>query len=104
MDENRIQVDYVVFESVMAKNERQLKRTWVAILAMAAVMIALIGALLLQHRYYINYLSQYDFESKSYEYEYSQDGKGLNIIGDSNEVTGYGAETTSEEDVAEANP
>lgn len=104
MNENRTQVDLVVFESVMARNERQFKRMWVALIAMAVVTVAAIVALVVQHKYYLDYLSQYDFESESYEYEYSQDGKGLNIIGDSNEVNRYGAEITSEEDGAEADP
>lgn len=104
MNENRVQVDLVVFESVMARNEKQLKRIWVALIIMAVVVIVTVSALVLQHKYYLDYLSQYDFESESYAYEYSQDGKGLNIIGDSNEVTGYGTETTSEENNTEADP
>ena len=104
MNENRVQVDFVVFESIMARNERQIKRMWVVIIVMAAVVVAAIGALLLQHKYYLDYLSQYDFESTSYEYEYSQDGKGLNIMGDSNEVTSYGTETTSTENNSKKGP
>lgn len=104
MDENRTQVDFVFFESVMARNERQLKRMWIALLVMALVVVAAIGALLLQHKYYLDYLSQYDFESESYEYEYTQDGRGLNIIGDGNEVTGHGTEGESKTNRTEASP
>lgn len=43
------------------------------------------------NRYWIDYLREYDFEG--YTYEYSQDGKGLNIIGDGNGVTTYEPET-----------
>lgn len=32
------------------------------------------------------YLNQYDFESVTEEYSYTQDGQGTNIIGDNNEV------------------
>lgn len=103
MNENRTQIDLVVFESIMARNERQLKRMWVAMIIMGLVVLASIGALLLQHKYYLNYLSQYDFESTSYEYEYSQDGKGLNIIGDNNEVTSHGAESKNQENRSEEN-
>lgn len=42
------------------------------------------------NRYWIDYLREYDFEG--YSYEYSQDGRGLNIIGDGNGVTTYGPE------------
>lgn len=104
MNENRTQVDLVIFESVMVRHERQLRRMWTALIIMAALVLAAIGALLLQHKYYLDYLSQYDFESTSYEYEYSQDGRGLNIIGDSNEVTSYGAETNSQDNYPEENP
>lgn len=103
MNENRTQIDLVVFESIMARNERQLKRMWVAMIIMGLVVLASIGALLLQHKYYLNYLSQYDFESTSYEYEYSQDGEGLNIIGDNNEVTSHGAESKNQENHSEEN-
>lgn len=37
------------------------------------------------NRYWIDYISQYDFES----YTYEQDGQGLNIIGDRNGVDYY---------------
>ena len=93
MNENRIQVDLVVFESEMARNERQIKRMWVALIVMALLVVAALVALMVQHKYYLDYLSQYDFESVSYEY--SQDGRGLNIIGSDNEVTSYVAENES---------
>lgn len=104
MNENRVQVDLVVFESVMARNERQLKRMWVALIIMAVVVVVTVSALIMQHKYYLDYLSQYDFESESYAYEYSQDGEGLNIIGDSNEVTGHGTESENKTNYTEANP
>jgi hypothetical protein len=104
MNENRVQVDLVAFESVMARNERQLKRMWAALIVMALVAVAAIGALILQHKYYLDYLSQYDFESTSYEYEYSQDGRGLNIIGDNNEVTSHEPEGENQEDHPEEDP
>lgn len=52
------------------------------------------------NRYWIDYIAQYDFAN--YSYEYAQDGKGLNIIGDNNEVTNDG--TTAESDGQETNP
>lgn len=53
------------------------------------------------NRYWIDFISQYEFEG---DYtEYSQDGKGLNIIGNGNGVTAYGpeAENISEDDATE---
>lgn len=49
------------------------------------------------NRYWIDYLREYDFEGNSYEY--SQDGKGLNIIGDGNGVTSYGPEVESNTEI-----
>ena len=40
------------------------------------------------------YINQYDFE----DYEYTQDGTGVNIIGDSNGVGYYGAEVDSQKE------
>lgn len=48
------------------------------------------------HRW-IAYLEQYDFAS----YEYSQDGEGLNILGDRNGVNYYGSEVEGENQNAE---
>ena len=43
------------------------------------------------NRYWLDFLGQYDIEG---DYtEYSQDGRGLNIIGDGNGVTGYESTT-----------
>lgn len=38
---------------------------------------------------------QYDYTSEETVYEYQQDGEGLNIIGNSNEVSNIGAESHS---------
>lgn len=43
------------------------------------------------NRYWLDFLGQYDIEG---DYtEYSQDGRGINIIGDGNGVTGYESTT-----------
>lgn len=47
------------------------------------------------NKYWIDFLSQYDIEN--YSYDYTQDGKGINIIGDNNGVTNNGPEVSSEE-------
>jgi hypothetical protein len=70
-------VPYLAFESVQAQNERHIKRLWVALL------IAIV-AVFASNCAWLWYINQYDFESYSYEYE--QDGRGLNIIGDGNGV------------------
>lgn len=45
---------------------------------------------------FVWYLYQYDFET----YTYTQDGEGMNVIGDANEVTDYGTDFES----AQENP
>lgn len=70
-------------EIMSALYERTIKRLWI-------VLIIAIVALFVSNALWIGFVSQYDFES----YEYSQDGEGINIIGESNEVN-YGTETQS---------
>ena len=68
-------VPFIVHENALMRAERQIKRLWVA-LVIAIICCALIaGGFLL-------YLNQYDFS----DYEYTQDGQGVNIIGDGNGV------------------
>lgn len=71
-----------VHEITVASMERTIKRLWITIIVLIALIFAGLGGVLL-------FLNQYEFES----YDYSQDGNGVNIIGESNEVD-YG--TTSE--------
>lgn len=98
MNENeRIKVDYIVFEGEMARAERHVKRWQFAfVCALILALIAVLG-MYLEHRKTLEYLASYDYETESYEYEYSQDGRGINIIGDDNEVTKNGSESESTE-------
>lgn len=64
-------VPYIVFESEMARQERHVKRLWIALLAAIATVVLTVGI-------FIWYLNQYDFTS------YEQDSEGINIIGSSN--------------------
>ena len=77
-------VPYIVHESAMSRNERTIKRLIIALLSVVLLWFATIGI-------FVWYLNQYDFES----YEYTQDGQGLNIIGDRNGVDFYVAESES---------
>lgn len=102
-------------ESQSFRRERTIRATVIVFCVALLVIVLLIGACGVMvyrinreclekidgiNRYWIDFLGQYDFEN--YSYEYSQDGKGLNIIGDGNEVTNDG--TTADSDSAEANP
>ena len=74
-----VNVPYVVHEAEVSRQERQIKRMWVALIVLAV-------ALFLTNLTWIGVFSSYDYESTSEEIIYQQDGEGTNIIRDSNEV------------------
>ena len=78
-------VPYVVFESAEARSERHIKRLIIALII--SIIVGLVTNLA-----WLYVWNQYDYSSdnETFTKTYVQDGKGLNIIGDSNEV-GYGA-------------
>lgn len=86
-------VPYIVHESSMARMERQVKRGWIALIVTVALLFA-------SNASWLYAWMQYDYSSE--ETIYQQDGEGTNIIGDSNEVDNYGAESDNSE--AQANP
>lgn len=67
-----------------------IKRLWIAIIVL--IILNIVGPLAV-HLGWVYYESQW--ETVDYAYEYTQDGQGTNIIGDSNEVLN-GTETISE--------
>lgn len=77
-------VPYIVHESSMARMERQVKRGWIALIVAVCLLFASNAA-------WLYVWMQYDYSSE--EIVYQQDGEGTNIIGDSNEVDNYGAES-----------
>ncbi len=68
-----VSVPYIVFEGEIARQERHIKRLWIALIAAIIALVLVVGG-------FIWYLNQYDFTS------YEQDGQGVNIIGDRNGV------------------
>ena len=81
-------VPYIAHESSMARMERQVKRLWVAVVIAIALLFA--SSAIFTYAWL-----QYDYSSE--ETIYQQDGEGTNIIGNSNEVDNYGAESDSSE-------
>ena len=81
-------VPYVVHESAMARNERSVKRLVIALIVAIALIFASNAA-------WLYAWCQYDYTSDMTT-EYSQDGEGINIIGDRN--TAYGAESNDNAD------
>lgn len=74
-------VSYLSFESEMARNERHVKRLIIA-LVISIILIFASNAL------WLYAWLQYDYSSsESNTTTYTQDSNGINIIGDSNDVT-----------------
>ena len=70
-------VPFVVHESAQARNERTVKRLVIAIIVLALLWFATIGI-------GIYAWMQYDYTSEETVTEYTQDGEGMNIIGNRN--------------------
>ena len=75
-------VPYIVHESSIARMERQVKRLWITVLALIAMLVATNGA-------WIWYESQFSDIETTIEAE--QDGSGVNIV--SGGDLDYGAES-----------
>lgn len=78
-------IPYFAHEAEVMRMEKQSKRLWIALVI--SILCILISILV-----WIWYINQYDFES----YDYTQDGEGVNIIGDRNEVEKDGSKIQSE--------
>ena len=79
-------IPYIVYEAETARSERHVKRLWIALI-ITIILIFTSNAI------WVWYISQYDFEN----YDYSQDGEGVNIIGDENGVDYNGSKVESAE-------
>ena len=78
-----VTVPYVVHEATVARQERQIKRQWIAIIVLAI-------AWFLTNMIWIGVFSSYDYSSEEVIIEADQDGEGVNIVGGGN--VDYGAE------------
>ena len=81
-------VPYTVHELSMASMERHIKRLWIAVIVAVCLLFA--SSAIFAYAWL-----QYDYSSE--ETIYQKDGEGTNIIGDSNEVDNYGAESDNSE-------
>ena len=81
MDENNMTVPYIVYEGAQARHERTVMR-------LIVIIIIAISMLFASNAIWLYVWSQYD----TVEYDYTQDGRGVNIIGSENEVNQNGAE------------
>lgn len=82
MGNNLRVVDYIVYEGTMSRMERTIRRLWILVLVLI-ILLAGSNALWLYE------WCQYDYVDEI-ETTYTQDGSGINMIGDGNGVD-YGA-------------
>lgn len=75
-------VDYIVYEGTMSRMERTIRRLWILVLVL---IVLLFGS----NALWLYEWCQYDYVDEI-ETTYTQDGSGINMIGDGNEVD-YGA-------------
>ena len=84
--DNQVQmIPYFAHEGIMSRMERTIRRLWIALIVAICLMFT-------TNAIWLWTFTQYDFET----YEYSQDGRGINIISNDNGVD-YGTEGTSSE-------
>ena len=78
LESNReLTVPYIVYESAMGRAERQAKRLVIALI-MTIVLLFMSNGLWLYH------WMQFDYITETESTVYSQDGEGLNMIGEFN--------------------
>lgn len=82
-EEMQFAVPYIVHEAAQVRAERQIKRQSIAIVVISAIaIIAIFLTAYLIDKGWRDYFSECDITN----YDYSQGGEGVNIVGDSNGV------------------
>ena len=87
MDNEQMTVPYIVFEGSMARSERHIKRLVIAL-------VISVVATLFTNLAWLYLWNSYEYVGKSTSY--SQDGEGVNIIGDRNN---YGTENSKDNEI-----
>lgn len=74
-------VPYIAHEAAMARAERQHKRMWIACIVLAVIVFA-------SNALWLWAWQSYDYTSETEEVVYTcqQDGSGVNVVGNGNEV------------------
>lgn len=80
-------IPYIAYEAECTRHDRVVKR----LVAIIVVCIALIFA---SNAVWLWFWNQYDYAVEYEEVDYSQNGRGINIIGDENEVEQDGSTGT----------
>lgn len=88
-------IPYIAYETECARHDRAQKRAYAVIALLVAVVCFMAVLLYRNNQKWLDYLGEYEVE----EIDYSQDGRGINIIGDENETRQFNG--TEIEDKAE---
>lgn len=83
--EKNVEVPYIVYEGALARMERTIKRLFVLVIVSVLITFA-------SNAIWLYWWNQYEYVDEEYHYE--QDGEGLNLIGDRNNI-GYGTDIPS---------
>lgn len=83
--EKNVNVPYIVYEGALARMERTIKRLFVLVIVSVLITFA-------SNAIWLYWWNQYEYVDEDYHYE--QDGEGLNLIGDRNNI-GYGTDIPS---------
>lgn len=76
-------IPYIAYEAECARHDRNIKR-------LVVVIVLCVALIVVSNLAWLYVWNQYDFV----DVEYSQDGRGINIIGNDNEAGQYGSEVT----------
>lgn len=82
VEEKHADVPFIVYEGAVARQERTIKRLIVALIVSVCMF-------LLSNLAWLHFVGSYDYET----YTYTQDGQGVNVVGDGNGVD-YGESKT----------
>lgn len=85
-------VPYIVYEGTLARNERTIKRLVISL-------VVAVCLLFLSNVAWLGFISMYDIQN----YQYSQDGEGVNVLGDGNGVE-YNGTTTKDTSTPQEKP
>ena len=85
--EEQMTVPYIVYESAMARSERHIKRLVIALIVSVVMIVA-------SNLAWLYVWNSYEYVGDSTTY--SQDGEGVNIIGDENK---YESDDNKEEQI-----
>ena len=98
MNENeRIKVDYIVFEGEMARAERHVKRWQFAFVCALIIALLAVFGMYLEHRKTLEYLASYDYETESYEYDLdTRNGGNANFIGGNGDINNGTSESKTD--------